>query len=252
MIEKNTESNIQELKHRRKGGAFDIMARIFRNVIKIVFSTGAVIEDRMSAGEGYLTKADSVFQIYHQNKSSKDGYNFIYLGREGKGNYNETNYLGFSANEDSNKVQNEDYKANGNIVFAITKDGKAIPGAINIRNASGLFNTAGIPNSNNKEGLVFLCDTRADGQASLAYTKMKDGSNPNSSNMSDIKAQWQCLVDGDGAYLVCFGGEKLEPLYYVGVSESGIQMYGLPTTDPGKGNKIWNDGGTLKITDPLT
>ena len=145
-------------------------------------------------------------------------------------------------------MQNEDYKANGSIVFAITKDGKATPGGINIRNASGFFNTVGVPNSNNKEGLVFLCDTRADGQAYLAYTKMKDGSNPNSSNTSDIKAQWQCAVDGDGAYLICFGGEKLEPLYYVAVSESGIQMYGLPTTLPTTPNTIWNDGGTLKIS----
>ncbi len=248
MIEKNTQSNTEELKHRRGGGAFDMLARVFRNVVKIVFSTGTVIEDRRGGGEGSLVKADSVFQIYHQNKSNKDNYNFIYLGREGAGNYNETNYLGFSANEDSNKVLNEDYKANGNIVFTVTKDGKAIPGGINIRNASGLYNTLDIPNSNDKEGLVFLCDTRADGQASLAYTKNKDGASPTSEKLSDIKAQWQCAVDGDGAHLVCFGGEKLEPLYYISVNDTGIQMYGLPTTLPTTPNTIWNDGGTLKIS----
>jgi hypothetical protein len=32
------------------------------------------------------------------------------------------------------------------------------------------------------------------------------------------------------------------------LDKDGIQIYGLPTSDPGIGNKLWNDGGFIKIT----
>jgi len=254
MIEKNTQSNTEELKHRRGGGAFDMLARIFRNVISIVFSSGAVIEDRMGAGEGSLVKADSVFQIYHKNKSKKDSYNFIYLGRDGEGNYNETNYLGFSVNEDSNKVLNEDYKANGNIVLTVTKDGKAIPGGINIRNASGFYKTAGLPDADNKEGLFCIFETRKNGQLSFAYTKIKEGADPNTENTSDVLYQYQSAVSADGSELCCYDSSN-NLVAQIILNENGIKITGdkiefgnLPTTLPTTPNTIWNNGGTLKIS----
>ena len=247
MIEKNTQSNTEELRHRRGGGAFDMLARIFRNVISIIFSSGAVIEDRMGGGEGSLVKADSVFQIYHKNKSKKDAYNFIYIGREGKGAYRETNYLGFSANEDSNKVFNEDYKANGNIVFTVSKDKEVVPGGINIRNASGFYKTAGLPDADNKEGLFCTFETRKNGQLSFAYTKIKEGADPNTKNTSDMLYQYQSAVSADGAELSCYDSSN-NLVSQIILNENGIKITGLPTTLPTTPNTIWNNGGTLKIS----
>ena len=247
MIEKNTQSNTEELKHRRGGGAFDMLARIFRNVISIVFSSGAVIEDRMGGGEGSLVKADSVFQIYHKNKSKKDAYNFIYLGREGKGAYKETNYVAISVNEDSSKIFNEDYKANGNIVLLVTKDGKEAPGGINIRNASGFYKTAGLPDADNKEGLFCIFETRKNGQLSFAYTKIKEGADPTQANTADILYQYQSAVSADGAELSCYDSSN-NLVTQIILNENGVKITGLPTTLPTTPNTIWNNSGTLKIS----
>ena len=247
MIEKNTQSNTEELKHRRGGGAFDMLARIFRNVISIIFSSGAVIEDRMGGGEGSLVKADSVFQIYHKNKPKKDAYNFIYLGREGKGAYRETNYLGFSANEDSNKVFNEDYKANGNIVFTISKDKEVVPGGINIRNASGFYKTAGLPDADNKEGLFCIFETRKNGQLSFAYTKIKEGADPNTENTSDVLYQYQSAVSADGSELCCYDSSN-NLVARIILNENGIKITGdkigfgnLPISAPSEHGYLWNN-----------
>ena len=247
MIEKNTQSNTEELKHRRGGGAFDMLARIFRNVISIIFSSGAVIEDRMGGGEGSLVKADSVFQIYHKNKPKKDAYNFIYLGREGKGAYRETNYLGFSANEDSNKVFNEDYKANGNITFSVSKDGVVVPGGINIRNASGFYKTAGLPDADNKEGLFCIFETRKNGQLSFAYTKIKEGADPNTENTSDVLYQYQSAVSADGSELCCYDSSN-NLVAQIILNENGIKITGdkiefgnLPISAPSEHGYLWNN-----------
>ena len=56
----------------------------------------------------------------------------------------------------------------------MSKDGEVVPGGINIRNASGFYNTLDIPNSNDKEGLVFYVRLGLMVRL-LAYTKNKDG-----------------------------------------------------------------------------
>ena len=124
MIEKNTQSNTEELKHRRGGGAFDMLARIFRNVISIIFSSGAVIEDRMGGGEGSLVKADSVFQIYHKNKPKKDAYNFIYLGREGKVHTGKQTILVFRQTKIQIKSLMKTIKQTGTSLFPCQKMGR--------------------------------------------------------------------------------------------------------------------------------
>lgn len=254
MIEKNTQSNTEELKHRRGGGAFDMLARIFRNVISIVFSSGAVIEDRMGGGEGSFSKADSVFQIYHKNKSKKDAYNFIYIGREGRSAYKQTNYLEFAVNHDSKKIVNEDYKANGHIVFSASKDGETMPGLISIASAPVFYQANDFPGALDKEGIIFFGDTRKDGLFLSAYTKIKEGADPNTKNTSDMLYQYQSAVSADGAELSCYDSSS-NLVTQIILNENGIKITGdkigfgnLPTTLPTTPNTIWNDGGTLKIS----
>lgn len=247
MIEKNTQSNTEELKHRRGGGAFDMLARIFRNVTKIMFSSGAVVEDRMGGGEGSLVKADSVFQIYNKNKSKKDAYNLIYIGREGRGAHNQTNYLEFNVNYDSEKIVNEDYKANGNTVFSASKDGETMPGLINIVSAPVFYQTNSFPGALDKEGIIFFADTRKDGLFLSAYTKLKEGVEPNTKNINDMLYQYQSAVSAEGAELSCYdSGNNL--VSQIILNENGIKISGLPTIAPTDPGYLWNSSGTLKIS----
>jgi sugar lactone lactonase YvrE len=247
MIEKNTQSNTEELKHRRSGGAFDMLARIFRNVISIVFSSGAVIEDRMGGGEGSFSKADSVFQIYHKNKSKKDAYNFIYIGREGRSAYKQTNYLEFAVNHDSKKIVNEDYKANGHIVFSASKDGETMPGLISIASAPVFYQANDFPGALDKEGIIFFADTRKDGLFLSAYTKIKEGADPNTKNISDMLYQYQSAVSADGAELSCYDSSN-NLVTQIILNENGIKITGdkigfgnLPISAPSEHGYLWNN-----------
>ena len=247
MIEKTTQCNTEELRHRRGGGAFDMLARIFRNVISIVFSSGAVIEDRMGGGEGSFSKADSVFQIYHKNKSKKDAYNFIYIGREGRSAYKQTNYLEFAVNHDSKKIVNEDYKANGHIVFSASKDGETMPGLISIASAPVFYQANDFPGALDKEGIIFFADTRKDGLFLSAYTKIKEGADPNTKNISDMLYQYQSAVSADGAELSCYDSSN-NLVTQIILNENGIKITGdkigfgnLPISAPSEHGYLWNN-----------
>jgi len=113
---------------RRKGGAFDPLAKILRNITMAVFGTGTIIGDRpgrLTAAEisvpANFVKSKSVFEIYQQKEPQKGEYNLMFIGRKGDGNYLNTNYVEIAANSKSDEVGN----GNGQAGFKLYRDGKA-------------------------------------------------------------------------------------------------------------------------------
>lgn len=208
MIKKVEQQKVEELTHRRKGGAFDDFARIFRKINKFVFGNGTIIEDRIGAEQpssvenpALFVKSKSVFEIYQSNASKPGEYNLMYLGRKGKGENRNTNYIHLNADSKSG----ESKSANGQIVLTISKDGVVQKGALQIVDMSyyGL----------NNSGFAINLTCSDDGVSQLSYTE--DGIN--------IK-------------------------YAVAVSKDGIQMFGLPTSLPSIPDTLYKSGTYVKIT----
>lgn len=216
LIEPKTNEELTEKTNRKQGGAFDTLAKIFKGIKKMVFSTGTVIEDRpgvlteaeISGLGSTFVKSKSVFEIYKQNKANVGEHNLMFFGRKGTNQYRNTNYIEITADAKST-INNT---ANGKIILVLSRDGVQ-------RQRSG----------------ISLVDVLSD--------------NPGVVGNDGVVA----LINGEGAdggvgISYYANGTDENPLYNISVDKNGITMYGLPTTNPGIGGKIWNNGGTLKIT----
>jgi len=153
----------EDLNHRRKGGAFDNVARIFRAVRKIVFGTSTVLQERLgvlSASEvtdpTKFVKSKGLFEIFRQNAPEKSEFNLMYFGRKGTGEFRNVNYLEFTVNARTG----EKSQANGQIAFNITKDGVDQPAMIQ------LFDLATVSALNGAIANIQGC---GDGGAQIGY-----------------------------------------------------------------------------------
>ena len=209
--------DLTQKEHRRMGGAFDMLARILRGVKKIRFSTGTTMEDRVgkkemtAAGVNRHSESDSVLEIY-QKRAESNRYNFISLGAKASNEEFNTNTI--KINVDTKEDEND--SANGLFSLSITKNGVdkyGMPGldaGINLIQSSNTYNLE--TGEYAKNGATVLITASENGQVQLTHTK------------------------GNG-YTSAFI-----------ISEDGVEIIGLPTSQPSLPNIIWNDGGTLKIT----
>lgn len=215
LIQARTNEELTEKTNRKQGGAYDTLAKIFKGIKKMVFSTGTTIEDRPGvltpneiSGTGKFVKSKSVFEIYKQNKSEQQEHNLMFLGRKGTGKYRNTNYIEITADAKST-INNA---ANGKILLILSRDGVQ-----------------------RQRAQIGLADVLSDNPGVIG----------NDGVFALINAQGQ-----DGGVGISYYTNDTDdtPLCNISLSKDGIQMYGLPTTLPTGSNKLWNDGGTLKIT----
>jgi len=210
MIIETTEKD-NNLEHRRRGGAFDSLARILRSINKAVFGTGTVIEDRPGvlspsqvSDPATFVKSKSVFEIYQQKESQKDEYNLIYIGRKGTGQKRNTNYIELAANSKSDETS----IGNGYVGLTLARDGESYKKA-----KIAMYEAGNYPDELSGNGArAEITGEGAGGGVQLTY------------------------FNDDGTFLALV------------LDVDGVQIYGLPTSNPGGSNKLWNSAGTLKIT----
>jgi hypothetical protein len=132
----------------------------------------------------------------------------MFFGRKGTGIYRNTNYIEITADAKST-INNA---ANGKILLILSRDGVQ-----------------------RQRAQIALGDVLSDNPGVIG----------NDGVFALINAQGQ-----DGGVGINYYANDTDdtPLCNISLSKDGIQMYGLPTTLPTGSNKLWNDGGTLKIT----
>ena len=229
MIEKNTQSNTEELRHRRKGSAFDTLAKILRGISSLVFNSGIVIQNRLGvsskeqiAGSGKFTKSKSVFEVYQSATSLKREYNIMKIGEKGTGDFGNTNVIDIISN---GKIGEKDV-ANGYVAMTSKNNEDDIQAKII------LYNPSLIPAYTDPTDITTEIKGEHGGRVEIV------GQLGNSSVDDSLSGGVQLtLVGSSGQILMAFVVDK-----------DGIQMYGLPTTLPTTPNTIWNDSGTLKIS----
>lgn len=212
LIQPRTNEELTEKTNRKQGGAYDVLAKIFKGIKKMVFSTGTTIEDRPGvltpneiSGIGKFVKSKSVFEIYKQNKSEQQEHNLMFFGRKGTGEYRNTNYLEITADAKST-INNA---ANGKILLILSKDGikreYAQIGLVDILSDN--------PGVTGNDGVVALINSQGDGGISIGH----------------------------------FGNDGT-PKFGIVIDDNGIGFENLPTSQPTNSNKLWNSGGFIKIT----
>lgn len=205
----DTQLEKQPLEHRRRGGAFDMLARVLRNINTIMFGTGSVINDRPGVKEagGFTTgfvNSQSVLEIYQEVIPKENNYDFITIGKKATQEKTNTNYIDISVNAKSNEIS----PANGTVALRLTRDSTQY--------------------SNAKIALYEASNYSALGGSNGARTEITGEGTGGGVQLTYVV---------DGAIVYAFVLDK-----------DGIQLYGLPTSNPGGSNKLWSDGGTLKIT----
>ena len=212
----------EELTHRRKGGAFDMLARVLRNIKKISFGTGTIMEDRKGVDRpsdvvntAGFTDARSVFEIY-QDKDVLNKKNLMYFGLKGTGANRLTNQIEFGVNAKSGE---DSTVGNGVFVIGVSRDGVKYP-----LSQISLFDSISRTPSNSTEKTAFE-------QKSTNATMAVEG------EYGELALAHAEIVNGSPVINTA-----------ILLTKDSIQIIGLPTTNPGIGGKIWNDGGTLKIT----
>lgn len=209
LIEPKTTQELTEKTNRKQGGAFDTLARVLKGIKKIVFGTGTIIEDRPGVKEAGGRTTNFV---------DSNSVFEMYQKQPIKNTYN---FIVFGKKATGeffntnyidlhvNAKSNETSAGNGNVGFKLSRDGVVYTyGKIALYEAGNYINQGLLGPGARAE----ITGEGAGGGVQLAYVK-SDGS------------MLGFVLDADG-----------------------IQMFGLPTTNPGVGGKLWNDAGTLKIT----
>lgn len=195
---------------RRKGGGYDTMAKVLRNISMALFGTGTVMMDRpghLTAAEitipANFVKSKSVFEIYQQKEPQKGEFNLLFIGRKGDGNYVNTNYVEITADSRSNEVS----QGNGQVGFKLSRDGVSYDRAM-----------VGIQEGANDPILGVGARVMLQGEG---Y--------------------------GGGVQLAWFDENDVLQSYIV-LDRDGIQIGGLPTSAPADPGKLWSNGGVLTVT----
>lgn len=196
---------------RRKGGGFDTMAKILRNITMAVFRTGTVISDRpghLTAAEvtnpANFVKSKSVFEIYQQKEPLANEYNLMFIGRNGDGNYTNTNYIEITADSKSNEIS----VGNGQAGFKLSRDGVGYDRAI---------------------------------------IALQEGANEPALGGPGARVMLQGQGISGGVQLAWYDENDVLQSYFV-LDKDGIQIGGLPTSAPADPGKLWSNGGVLTVT----
>lgn len=217
--------------HRRRGGAFDMLARVLRGVKRVIFGSGMIMENRpgmksrSASSLDFWIPSENVLEIYAPKKPNKGKYNTIFIGRDGKSEANNVNNIDLHVtNADNDKVI-----GNGRLSLTLKDKESGAAGTI------GLYHTKTTPSYLVVDGKIDrsqLAETTSGIRIELTGTEIEKTS-------GDIIGGGVQLgfMDKDGNFLS----------YFV-LDGDGIQMAGLPTTQPETPYTLWNDNGTLKIT----
>lgn len=203
---KNNEIEKEDKNHRRRGGAFDTLSKFLRSIEKAVFKLGSVIQDRPGDSSIDGIDAPSVFEIYQQNRTEKDKFNLFYIGRKGTGESKNTNYLELIADS---KTDSKRSSGNGQIRINVSRDGQNLSTAFSLIDLSTAVGGEGL------EGPRFQIVTRESDGANVGFEIGHFGTN---------------------------GALK----FALAIDSDGIQMFGLPTSDPGKAGALFT--GTVSGT----
>ncbi len=117
-----------EKTHRRKGGAFDVMGRVFRNVTEFVFQNSFLMRNRPGeslsseekSSETGRVNVKNTFEAYY-TESDPDKINIIILGRKGNGLFRNTNLLELAARYQSS-IGSKEGLTNGWLKMRVTRD----------------------------------------------------------------------------------------------------------------------------------
>lgn len=217
MIENKQKQPETSKSHRRKGGAFDTLSRVLRSIGEVLFRSGVVMRNRGEASAGTSTDfspAESVFEVYNQKKASDGKFNLMFYGRNGKRKDYNTNYIELTSDIKGSDTPDP---ANGQVRLNLSRDGVATDGVIALLNSRLVVE----PNT----GVLSVVD----GIRAFIH---------GSGNGTD---------DLGGVQLVYFN-ESGSPIHYLILDRDGVQLHGLPTSDPSISGALWNDSGTVKIS----
>lgn len=143
MIE-NPENNLEGKIHRRKGGAYDTLAKTLKGISEILFGSGIVMRNRngTTRAEGANTDSTSVFETYHQNAPKAGFYNLLFLGTDGLHTEEKlnTNVIELTVNSKSESV----HHANGIARMNISRDGELLAPNIAIFDLRTTSDTTGV------------------------------------------------------------------------------------------------------------
>jgi len=202
---------------RRKGGAFDTLARILRGVVEVGFSNSFLIRNRpgrpvnrdeyVSTG---LLPFQSMFEMFFRRRAKNSSLNGITVGRQGDGRFRNTNYIQLEADHDTDIGDSLGY-VNGVIRARVSRNEG------DETDRSGLYVMDRGTESSSREGTVnWLVGAGEGGQVRLSYM-----TNKNDDPLNDA-------------------------IFDLYLSENGFTFFGLPTTAQASG-RVWNNGGVLNI-----
>jgi len=207
-----------DLKHRRMGSAFDILAKTLRKISLIIFANGFNIRNRpglnvdksqyLATG---LVDVKSMTEAYY-DQASTDGINGLVIGRTGNGEKRNLHFMDMALDHRTEIGDSLGY-TNGVYRVRVSRDGA------NEDLRDGLYVFDRGSESASREGTVnWLVAAGEGGQVRLSYMPDRDG-NP--------------LTDA---------------IFDIYISSRGIFFFGLPTSASGlPSGAIYNSGGTLKI-----
>lgn len=204
---------------RRAGGGFDTLANILRGLKQLGFSNafrmvnrpGRRVDEKKKLQTG-LVNVKNAFEMFYADKSD-DGLNTIVLGRQGDGKFRNTHLIDINATHNST-IGSKEGRNNGYIKLRVTRDEE---NPVSDRSGVNIYDP-GTVNDVGLEGVVIqVVGQGTNGGVALSYISDKEDSP--TSGVPFI------LIDADG-----------------------IQMFNLPTSDPGTAGAIWRSGGDLRIS----
>ncbi len=187
-----------EKKHRKQGGAYDTLARVLSGIVRAVFRNGTIMEDRPGVGsEDQVVGAETFVKspsVFEIYQPNRATDGYNLLNIGRKGTGKFNNTNYIQLNVDSDTAQ-ERSGANGQFRLTMSQDGIVQRARFNFYS----LDTA-------------VKETEFSGPRFGFITELEDGANT-------------------GFQVVLLSGGSLK--YGIAVDNEGIQMYGLPSSDPG-------------------
>ena len=209
-----------KLTHRRKGAGYDNLGNIFRGIKEFAFSNGfriinrpgRTIEEEEKLSTGFIN-VKNAFELFY-DKVSNEGIQSIVFGRQGDGESRHTNLVDISATHNST-IGSKEGRNNGYIKLRVTRDDE---NPVSDRSGVNVYD----PGTVNDVGL-----------SGVAIQIVGQGTNGGGVVISNIVDKEDSPTSG---------------VPFILVDSDGIQMYNLPTSDPGVAGAIWRSGGDLRIS----
>jgi hypothetical protein len=203
MISQN-QNQIPQKEHRKQGGAYDTLARVLQGIVRAVFRNGTVIEDRPGVGSRDQVVGSETFvtspSVFEIYQPRRATDGYNLIKIGQKGTGEFSNTNYTQLNVDADTTQPLS-SANGQLRFSISKDG------IQQKTFLGLLN------------IKTALSESFDGPRVLCLSYEQDGAN------AGFEVDH---FDANGNFKFGFI-----------IDSDGIQMLGLPTSDPGVAGAIY-------------